>query len=180
MSMTKPGGPARHAVPAGHQPGRRVSRRTALLVVPAAALAIGLAAGGAYAYFSSSGKGTNGATVGTMQTVTLVTATTAPSTPLLPGGSGDAVVKITNPNGFAVTLVSVTSASGSITADSGHAACTTTGVSFTSQTGLSTTIAASSTVTVDLPGAVSMSTSSSAGCQGATFSIPVTIAVQKS
>ena len=78
-----------------------------------------------------------------------------------------------------MTLVSV-SGNGTITPDSGHSACTTTGVTFTSQTGLATTIPASATNDqIDLNGAVSMNTSSSNGCQGATFSIPVTITVDK-
>jgi hypothetical protein len=50
---------------------------------------------------------------------------------------------------------------------------------FTSQTTLNKTIPASSTTTIDLKGAASMDTTSSDGCQGATFSIPVTITVQK-
>jgi hypothetical protein len=102
-----------------------------------------------------------------------------PSAPLLPGGSGDATLKVNNPNSFAVTLLSVTPATGTITPDGSHSSCTTTGVTFTSQTGLKITIPAASTQAVDLPSAVSMSTASSAGCQGATFSIPVTITVQK-
>jgi hypothetical protein len=167
------------AARAGLRRARRVRRRTVLLMLPGAALAVGLAAGAAYAYFASTGRGPGSASIGTMQTVTLVSATGTTTTPLLPGGSGDAIVKVTNPNAFAVTLVSVAGTGGTITADSGHSTCTTTGVTFTSQTGLSTAIAAGTTVTVDLPAAVAMSTASSAGCQGATFSIPVTITVQR-
>jgi hypothetical protein len=149
-----------------------------LFIAPLVFLAVGSIAGGAFGYFTSSGKTTGSASTGTMQTVTVSAATVAPSTPLLPGGSGDVTLKVTNPNNFAVTLVSVTATGGNITADSGHSGCTTTGVTFTNQTGLRTSIPASSTTTIDLSGAASMSTASSAGCQGATFSIPVTIAVQ--
>ena len=138
-----------------------------------------MASGTAYAYFTSSGQGTGSGSVGTMQTVTISSATVSPSTPLLPGGSGDVTLKVTNPNGFAVTLVSVVGTGGAITADSGHPGCTTTGVTFANQTGLSTNIPADSTTAIDLPGAASISTASSAGCQGATFSIPVTITVQQ-
>jgi hypothetical protein len=156
-----------------------MKRRSFLLAGSAAFLLIGLSAGAAYGYFTSSGNGAGSASTGTMQTVTLAATTATPSTPLLPGSTGDVALKVSNPNNFAVTLISVTAASGSITADGNHSSCTSTGVTFTGQTGLSTTIPAASTVTVDLPGAASMSTTSSAGCQGATFSIPVTIAVQK-
>jgi hypothetical protein len=157
---------------------RRSRRRLSLLLAPVIFVAVGSLAGGAYGYFTSSGKTTGSASTGSMQTVTVSATTATPSTPLLPGGTGDVTLKVTNPNSFAVTLIGVTGTGGTITADSGHPSCTTTGVTFTSQTGLNTTIPAASTTTVDLPGAVSMSTASSAGCQGATFSIPVTIAVQ--
>jgi hypothetical protein len=154
-------------------------RRSLLLITSAACVAVGLSSGTAYAYFTGSGHGTGSATVGGMATVTISSATVSPNTPLLPGGSGDVTLKVTNPNAFAVTLVSVTG-DGSITADSGHPSCTTTGVTFTSQTGLSTSIPADTTQSIDLPGAASMTAASSPGCQGATFSIPVTITVQQS
>ena len=84
-----------------------------------------------------------------------------------------------NPNSYAVTLVSVAS-NGTVTHDAGHPSCMTTGVTFTNQTGLSTTIPAGVTsYQIHLPGAVSMGSSSSSGCQGATFSIPTTITVEK-
>lgn len=155
-------------------------RRSLLLIVPAVCLAAGLASGAAYAYFTGSGRGTGSASVGAMQTVTIASTTASPTTSLLPGSSADVTLVVTNPNGFAVTLVSVTGTGGAITADSGHPGCTTTGVTFTSQTSLGTVIPANSSTAVDLPGAASMSTASSAGCQGATFSIPVTITAQKS
>ena len=95
---------------------------------------------------------------------------------LQPGGSADVILRITNPNDFAVTLSSVT-ANGTITASGGLGACTTTGVSFGGVSGLSTPIAEDATTLVHLQGAATMSSASSSGCQGATFSIPVSIAV---
>jgi hypothetical protein len=151
-----------------------------LVLLPAVCVVVSLAAGTAYGYFKSSGHGTGPAGTGTMQTVTVSAATVTPGTPLLPGGSGDVTLKVTNPNGFAVTLVSVTGTGATITADSGHPGCTATGVIFLGQTGLSTSIPAGATATVDLPGAAAMSTASPAGCQGARFSIPVTILVHAS
>ncbi len=153
--------------------------RSYLLIMSAVGLIIGLGSGVAYAYLTSSGSGTGSASIGTMQPVTLVSATVAPSTLLLPGSTGDVTLKVNNQNSFAVTLVSVTGTGGTITADGGHPGCTTTGVTFTNQTSLNTSIPASTTATIDLPGAASMSTASSAGCQGATFFIPVTITVHK-
>ena len=153
--------------------------RSFLLIMSAVGLVVGLGAGTAYAYFTSAGRGTGSASTGTMQTVTVAAATATQSTALLPGGTGDVSLKVTNPNGYAVTLISVTGTGGAITADGGHPGCTTTGVTFTNQTGLSTAIPAGGPSTIDLPGAAAMSAASSAGCQGATFSIPVTITVRK-
>ncbi len=153
--------------------------RSYLLIMSAVGLIIGLGSGVAYAYLTSSGSGTGSASIGTMQPVTLVSATVAPSTLLLPGSTGDVTLKVNNQNSFAVTLVSVTGTGGTITADGGHPGCTTTGVTFTNRTSLNSSIPASTTATIDLPGAASMSTASSAGCQGATFFIPVTITVHK-
>jgi hypothetical protein len=132
----------------------------------------------ASAYWTASGAGTGSATTGTMA-VSVSATTGTPGTPLLPGGTGDVSLKVNNPNGFAVTLTAVTG-NGSITAAGGAGSCTTTGVTFSAQTGLSQNIPGNSTdVDVDLPGAASMNATSQTGCQGATFTIPVTIAVQK-
>ncbi len=156
-----------------------MTRRLLLLAAPTLCAVVGLASGAAYAYFTASGTGTGSASVGAVQTVTISSATVSPSTPLVPGGSGDVTLEVTNPDGAAVTLVSVVGTGGTVTADSGHPGCTTTGVTFTSQTGLSAVIQPGTTAPIDLPGAASMSTASSPGCQGATFSIPVTITVQQ-
>jgi hypothetical protein len=155
-----------------------LSRRRRL--VSALAVVGVLAVGGvAWAYFTSSGSGSAHASTGSMSTVTLNAAAGTPSTPLYPGGTGDVSLEVNNPNAYAVTLVSV-AGHGTITPDAGHSGCTTTGVTFTNQTGLSTTIPASaSNYQIHLPGTVSMGSSSSSGCQGATFSIPVTITVEK-
>lgn len=156
--------------------GIRMTRRTAALAITAVLALLG--AGTAYAYFTSTGSGAGSASTGTLLTSTIAATTGSPSTPLYPGTAGDVVLQVSNPNNFAVTLVSVVG-SGTITADGGHPGCTTTGVSFTDQTGLAIPVSANGTTQVDLPGAAAMSSASSDGCQGATFSIPVTITVHK-
>jgi hypothetical protein len=151
-------------------------RRLVSVLAVVGILALG---GAAYAYFTSHGSGSGHGSTGTMSTITLSATAGSPSTSLYPGGTGDVSLAVNNPNAYAVTLVSV-SGNGAITPDSGHSACTTTGVTFSNQSGLSTTIPGSTTnYQVHLSGAVSMSTSSSNGCQGATFTIPVTITVEK-
>ena len=151
----------------------RMRKRTVLLAVPVIAASLG--AGTAYAYFTSSGSGTGSVSTGSMQPVTVAASAGTPGTPLVPGGSGDVTLSVTNPNDFDVTLAGVTS-TGTVTADGGHSGCTTTGVSFVPPTGLSKTIPADGTTQVDLPAAATMSAASSSGCQGATFSIKVHVA----
>ncbi len=152
-------------------------RRTRLLVGAVAALTMGLGAGAAFAYFTSSGSGSGSASVGNLKPVTVVAVTGTPSTPLYPGSSGDVILKISNPNSVAVTLESVTGGPASITASGGIGICTTTGVTFNSQTPGATLNPG--TTTLDLSGAASMSAASQNGCQKATFNIPVTITVHE-
>jgi hypothetical protein len=155
-----------------------------LLFAALSAFAVSAGAGAAFAYFGSTGAGTGAVSVGTMQPVTIAATAGTPTAALLPGGSADIVLKITNPNSYAVTLVSVSpKSSSSITPDSGHAGCTTTDskpvVTLSVPAGdLPVSIPASTTTQVDLAGAASMDIAATSNCQGATFSVPVLISVQ--
>ena len=92
---------------------------------------------------------------------------------LYPGATGALKLKVTNPNSFPVRITAV-SGNGSITSSVG--ACTAAhGVSFTNQSGLALDLAAGATTVFSLAGAVSMSNASDNSCQGATFTIPVTV-----
>lgn len=149
-------------------------------------ISVGLLGGTAYAYFASSGSGAGHVRNGSMSTVTILTAvTTGPKTSLSPGHSADVLLNLKNPNPYAVNLVQVTWTGGAITADAGHPSCTTTGVTFANWTGSVSIPAATAThgypngYPVHLTGHASMNDSSSNGCQGATFSIPVIITVEK-
>ena len=155
---------------------RRIRGRLVAVLAVVGVLAVG---GAAWAYFTSSGSGSGSASTGTMSTVTLNATAGTPLTPLYPGGTGDVSLEVNNPNAYTVSLVSVTG-NGPITHDAGHSGCLATGVTFTDQTGLTKSIPASTNnFQINLAGAVSMDSSSSSGCQGATFSIPVTITVHK-
>jgi len=63
--------------------------------------------------------------------------------------------------------------SGAIT--SNDAGCTTTGVTFTDQTGLSISVPANSSTETTFANAASMSNASVNACQGDTFTIPVNL-----
>jgi hypothetical protein len=168
-----------HRLPADART-RGVLRTPAIL---AATIALAIAAGGgiAYAYWSATGSGNASAANGTMQPVT-VTAFVGGDTPnatLIPGGSADVILRVTNPNAYPVQVYGV-AGNGAITADPAHSACTTTGVTFTAPAGPITptvTVPAGAALLVHLAGAAGMNAASQSACQGATFHIPVTLAV---
>ena len=132
-----------------------------------------MASGIAWAAWTADGTGNGYAKATTAQALTTddVSATTVGQ--LYPGGSGDVKLTINNPNPYPVQVTSI-SGNGTITADSGHSGCTTTGVSFANQTG-TWNVAANNELAVTLTGAASMSNASLNACQGATFTIPVAL-----
>jgi hypothetical protein len=101
---------------------------------------------------------------------------------LYPGGTGDVLIRFSNPNPYPVTVmsVSVSGTNAEITADAGHSACTTTGVSFTDQSALSIRVPAKvngvdGMSQATLSRAVAMSNRSLSSCQGAVFRIPLAV-----
>lgn len=154
---------------------KRVSRKLAVLTTMTALTVVGLV----YAAWTTNGTGSGYAKAGTAQALSTVDVSASTSATLYPGGpAGDVKIRISNPNTYPVTVTSV-NGSGTITADAGHPTCTTTGVSFTDQT-VSISVPAKSggvngETETTLSGAASMSNASSNGCQGATFTIPVTL-----
>jgi hypothetical protein len=146
-------------------------------------LTLALGAGAAYAYWTGTGSGAGSAVAATMQTVTVdaFVAGDSPGTTLIPGGTADVVLRVTNPNPYAVQIYSVT-ANGPAIADSAHPGCTVTGVTLTG-TGAPFTpavdLAANTTALITLPGMAAMGTTSQSACQGSTFQLPVTLEARK-
>jgi hypothetical protein len=151
--------------------GRRVKRRWLLLAV----LMLGaIAAGVGVAAWNVSGSGSGYAKAGSATGLTIGDASASTVADLYPGVSGAAKLKVTNPNAFGVRITTVTG-TGVITSDKGAACNAATGVSFTNQTGLTLDVAAGATQTFTLAGAVAMSNASDNSCQGAVFTIPVSV-----
>ena len=147
-------------------------------VALAAVALLTLTVGTAYAYFTATGSGSGSGNTGDMQNVTVsaIVGGDSPSSRLYPGGpAADVILRVHNPNTFPVQLFSLTG-NGAITADASHSGCTTTGVTFTPPSSPNITIPAGDSL-VHVPGAASMSTASLSACQGATFTIPVTLTV---
>ena len=148
-------------------------RPTKKFVVAGGLVAGLLASGVAWAAWTADGTGNGYAKATTAEVLTTddVSATTVAQ--LYPGGTGDVKLTINNTNDYPVRVTSI-AGNGTIVADSGHAGCTTTGVSFADQTG-TWDVAANSETAVTLTGATSMSNASLNACQGATFTIPVAL-----
>ncbi len=149
-------------------------RRHRIVGAAVAVLVVGVV-GLVYAAWTSSGSGAGYAKAGTAQALTTVDVSASTTPTLYPGASGDVLLRVNNPNSYPVRVTTVT-ANGAVTAIGGIAACTTTGVSFTTQTSQTLDVPASSAATFTLTGAAQMSNASDDGCQGATFTIPVSLA----
>jgi hypothetical protein len=142
------------------------------------ALVVGLGAGSAFAYFARPMHHSGAAGAGTAHAITVVQSQGTASGTLYPGTTSDLVVELDNPNNFAVDIVTV-AGSGPVTSSGGIGTCTTTGVTVPTQTGLSLAVAPGADVVVHVPDGVAMGATSSSGCQGATFSVPVALTVQQ-
>jgi hypothetical protein len=159
-------------------------RRSSVVIGAAVAFAIGISGGSAYGFIASTGSGTatGQASTGTMLTVTTATAGT-PSSLLLPGGTGDVVFSAHNPNSFPVSLIGV-ALTGTIINSVGST-CTTTDASpvvalSVPSTDLPVLVPGNTTQTVHLAHAATMDATATTQCQGATFSLPLTITVHSS
>ena len=154
-------------------------KRKLLIALAGVMVLTGTLAGGAYAYWTAHASGSGTATVGTVSPVTVEAASGTPTSLLVPNGTADLLVQVTNPNAFAVTIVGI-SQSGTVSV-TGGTGCTAAnaGVTVPTQAALSVSIASGSHVVAHIPGGAAMSSTSASGCQGASFQIPITLTVQR-
>jgi hypothetical protein len=150
---------------------RRNKRTFALAAVPVCAA---VAAGIGIAAWSVGGSGNGSAKATSASSLTLADASAFTSASLYPGATGDLKLRVTNPNSFPVRVTAV-SGNGTITSDKGAACDAATGVSLANQSGLALDVGAGATATLTVPNAVSMSNASDNSCQGAVFTVPVTL-----
>ena len=158
------------------------SRRCRTGIVAAVVLAAMLSLGGlAFASWTPSDTGNPSTTGGTTapssgSTTSTVAGSAVTVGVLYPTQRGDAVITVNNPNSYPVKVTSV-AANGTVTASGGSGTCSTTGVTLTSSNP-GTAVAANGSATATLAGAVAMANTSDNGCQGATFTIPVTVTIE--
>jgi hypothetical protein len=145
-----------------------------LIVVGTTVLVFGVV-GLVYAAWTTSGSGSAYAKAGSAQALSTIDVSASTTASLYPSADGNVLLKVSNPNTYPVRVTSVTG-SGSITADAGHAAaCVTSGVTFINQTAQTIDVPASGSTQVTLTNAAHMTNASDNGCQGATFTIPVSL-----
>jgi hypothetical protein len=146
------------------EPGR-ARRRTALL---AWVVALTLPAAAAAALWTVGGSGSGQGRAVTVQNLVVTPGT--PTAQLYPGGSGDVVYSVTNPNPFPVRVTGVSP--GAVT---GEGACGAS--SFTTSTGTvaPVTIAADATATVTVVGGVTMVVAATDACQGVVVTVAGTL-----
>jgi hypothetical protein len=149
---------------------RTIARKLSVTAVFTGTL---LAASVAFAAWTATGSGNGYAKATTAEALSTVDASASTVAQLYPGGLGDVKVTVHNPNDYPVELTSILG-DGDITSDKGAACDADTGVSFSDQTG-DFDVPANDTVTFTLTDAVAMSNDCDNSCQGAVFTIPVTL-----
>jgi hypothetical protein len=150
--------------------GKLTKRLTAGTIV----LGVALVASVAFAAWTATGSGSGYTQATTATVLTTVDVSGTTTAQLYPGGTSDVKIRISNPNPYPIVVTDVVG-SGAITSDKGVACDGSTGVSFTDQTGQSIAVAAGGIANVTFSGAAAMDNSSDNTCQGAIFTIPVTL-----
>jgi hypothetical protein len=154
---------------------RQLDRRGKLIISVAAAIAVIVNAGAAWAYWSLRGEGQAVAVAGSAVELKLQ-GRSDDSRPLYPGGTADLTVTVTNQNAFPVKVTSVSPGAGKVTADSDHrdAGCQNTGVLVAQDVVAVSWEVPKNTIGVfTVPDGLRMTNNSDSACQGATFTIPV-------
>jgi hypothetical protein len=105
----------------------------------------------AYAAWTATGSGSGYARATSAQALGTVDVSATTSATLYPGATGNVKIQISNPNPYPV------------------------GVAFVDQTGLTLDVPAGGSAPFTLANAVTMNNSSHTDCQGAVFTIPVTL-----
>ncbi len=142
------------------------------------ALLLAATAGVAWAAWTFGGSGTSAALGATAlgPTTTGVAGTAVTTGLLYPTRTGTVVMTVANPNPYRVKVSSVT-ANGSARGTGGSGNCSTTGVTMTTQNP-GTLVPAGGSATLTLADGAAMSAAADSGCQGAVFTIPVTVTVE--
>jgi hypothetical protein len=143
----------------------------------AAAASVVLAAGTAYAYLTTTGSGTGSASTANGLTAFHTTATVAPGAKLYPDSSAPLALNVDNSgNTYTLTVTSVALDTGRPITVTGGSGCTNPAITVSASGWVGVTVAPGATSgALIIANAVSMGVGADNGCQGATFTIPVTL-----
>ena len=150
----------------------KLGKRTAVVTLFLAVLTAGGVAMAAW-LVSGTGTATTQAATSTSLTVTGGTATAS----LYPGASTPVVANVTNPNPFPVRLTGATFGTVTVSPLAGKT-CAASNVTVSGPVSLASPVnlaAGSSATPVSIPNALTMVSSAADGCQGATFTVQVTL-----
>jgi hypothetical protein len=163
------------------RPGRgkgRLDGRTRSILSAAAVAAIVVNAGAAWAYWKVTASETASARAGTAVEL-MLRGRSDLNRPLLPGGTGNLTVTLTNDNDFPITITSVSAGPGNVVADDEHreAGCRDiTGVSMTKAAfEVSWPVPKNTIGAFSIPDGLRMDGNSNKACEGATFTVPVQV-----
>jgi hypothetical protein len=163
--------------PAGQSRPRRIDKRTRTILSIAAAAAIVVNAGAAWAYWHVTESQTGQAAEGTAVELT-VRARNDLNKPLTAGGTGNLTVTVTNEYDFPIRITRVRPGGGNIVADDEHrdAGCTVPAVSLTRpRFDVSWDVARNTVGAFTIVDGLIMKHSAQRACKGATFTVPVQV-----
>ena len=154
-----------------------MKRITSLSKKKVLALATGTAvvvtAGAAWAYWTANGSGNSQAKALTAQGITVAAPVATLVGELFPGGTASVHFKLTNTNPYPVTFTTMTPGT---VVSSDPTNCAASNVTAAGKTGLARNVAANATsVDLSIPAVLTMATSALDGCQGVTFTVPLTL-----
>jgi hypothetical protein len=158
-----------------HAGRRRLDGRTRSILTVAAAAAIVVNAGAAWAYWSITGSDTGRDSGGSAVELALRGRSDL-NRPLTPGGTGNLTVTVTNDNDFPIRITSVTPGVGNIVADDEHRdkGCTGQVARITQKRfDVSWEVERNTIGAFTIPDGLIMQGGASPGCNGATFTVPV-------
>ena len=156
---------------------RRIDGRTRTILAVAAAAAVVVNAGAAWAYWQITGSRTSQAASGDAVSMAL-RARSDLNKPLAPGQTGDLVVTVTNGYPFPIRITGLTPGVGNIVADDEHrdAGCTDAAVSITKpRFDVSWDVRRNTIGAFTVPSGLTMSSRAARACMGATFTVPVQV-----
>ena len=156
--------------------GRRVNRRMRAILSVAAVTAVVVNAGAAWAYWTITGSDTSDDRAGT--TVELAMRGRSDlAQPLVPGGTGDLTVTLTNDRNYPIRISSIAPGLGAVVADDAHrdAGCRDVVVALTRESfDVSWKVGNNTVGAFTIKGGLAMRAGAPECCNGATFTVPLT------